>query len=281
MLQNFNAMLADAYKNHYAIGSFNVYNYETIKGVMQAGKETGRPVIVAFGAKYLTNMDLEDVVAVTRALEAKQGLPVCLHLDHCAKLDVIYRAIRAGFTSVMYDGSALPYAENIANTKLVCDIAHACGVSVEAELGSLAAGEHSHEGTADDKEIYTDPKAAADFIRATGVDALAVSVGTVHGMYKGTPNVRVDITKAINEACGIPLVLHGGSGTPEDKIRGCIENGVTKINVNTEISVYTVDKTAERLAAEGKKPHLSELALMQQGAVAEVVKKYMAFFEGR
>ena len=122
-------------------------------------------------------------------------------------------------TSVMYDGSALPFEENLKNTRLICKAAHAVGVSVEAELGSLAAGEHSHEGTPEDREIYTDPDMAGEFAEETGADALAVSIGTVHGQYKGTPCIRTDILKKINEACGIPLVLHGGSGTPEATIR--------------------------------------------------------------
>ena len=279
MLTNFNAMLKDAYDKHYAVGSFNVYNFETMKGVVDAAVRMGvQSVIVAFGAKYLSNMTLKDAHSMARVLSEESGLPVCLHLDHCSDMDTVYRAIGTGFGSVMYDGSALPYAQNAENTRRVCEVAHACGVSVEAELGSLAAGEASHEGSADDREVYTDPKAAAEFVQFTGVDALAVSVGTVHGLYKGTPNIRLDILKEINAACGIPLVLHGGSGIPEESISACIKNGITKINVNTEISHYTVARTAEVLAAEGKKPHLSVLALQQQKFVADVVEKYIRFF---
>ncbi len=279
MLTNFNAMLADAYEKHYAVGSFNVYNFETMKGVVDAAKRMGvRAVIVAFGAKYLSNMTLEDAHSMAKTLSEENDLPVCLHLDHCSDPDVVYRAICAGFGSVMYDGSALPFAKNLENTRRVCQVAHTCGVSVEAELGSLAAGEASHEGSASDREVYTDPKAAAEFVRETGVDALAVSVGTVHGLYKGTPNIRLDILKDINEACGIPLVLHGGSGIPEETISACIQSGITKINVNTEISHYTMERTAEIFAAGGKLPHLSVLALKQQQFVADVVEKYIRFF---
>ncbi len=280
MLTNFNDMLGDAYKNGYAVGSFNAYNYETIRGIIEAGRSFGsKSVIVAFGYKYLVNMELDDVVAVTKTLADRSGLSVCLHLDHTPDVPTIFKAIRAGFGSVMYDGSALPFAENLANTKLVCDVAHASGVSVEAELGSLAAGEHSHEGSADDREVYTSPEQAAQFIKETGVDALAVSIGTVHGVYKGEPNIRIDILQEINAACGIPLVLHGGSGVPEETIRETIKNGISKINVNTEISMYAVDKLKAGLA-EGK-PHLSVLSKVEEEAVREVVEKYMAFFQGR
>ena len=128
-------------------------------------------------------------------------------------------------------------------------------------------------------EVYTNPDAAHEFIQKTGVDALAVSIGTVHGLYKGTPNIRVDILKAINEKLHIPLVLHGGSGTPEEKVKECISNGIAKINVNTEISDYTVQRTRELLEKEN--PHLSVAALNQMQYVAEVVQKYMGIFENK
>lgn len=277
MLINFSEMLKKAHREGYAVGSFNVYNYETMRGVCEAAKELKSPLIVAFGDKYLENMGFDEAVSMARALSDRLELDLCLHLDHCPDMAHVFAAIRAGFGSVMYDGSALPYLENLNNTVEVCKVAHACGVSVEAELGSLAAGDQSHEGSADDREVYTDPDAAQEFVLKTGVDALAVSVGTVHGLYKGTPNIRQDILQEINQKTGIPLVMHGGSGIPEEMIRESIRNGICKINVNTEISVYTVSKTAELLAGE-KKPHLSVIAVKQQGYVKEVVEKYIRFF---
>lgn len=276
MLTNFNAMLQTAYEQKKAIGSFNFYNYETLKGILHAAGQMHAPVIASFGRKYLSNMSFDEVKAITAASADICKTDVCLHLDHCDNMEIIYQAVRAGFTSVMYDGSALPFEENAANTKRICEIAHACGVSVEAELGSLAAGAASHEGSADDIEVYTSPDAAEEFVQRTGVDALAVSIGTVHGLYKGTPDIRVDILKAVNEKLHIPLVLHGGSGTPEEKVKECISNGIAKINVNTEISDYTVQRTRELLAAEN--PHLSVVALNQMQYVSEVVQKYMSIF---
>lgn len=277
MLHNFNEMLNAARAGGYAIGSFNAYNYETMKGAVLAAKRLNLPVIVAFGAKYLANMSLEDARATAASLAEGHGVPVCLHLDHCPDLGVVFRAIRAGFTSVMYDGSSLPFEENVSNTARVCEVAQACGVSVEAELGSLAATETSHEGSADDKEVYTSPEAAKSFVKRTGCDALAVSVGTMHGLYKGAPNIRLDILKEINAALGVPLVLHGGSGIPEEMIRACIDEGIAKINVNTEISSYVIAKTRDLLAAE-KPPHLASAAEKQTGYVSEIVEKYMRFF---
>ena len=276
MLTNLKSILDVAYANKYAVGSFNGYNSETFRGIIEAGKETKTPIILAFGAKYLTNFSLESAAALTKSLAEDLDIPVCLHLDHCADMDVVFRAIKAGFGSVMYDGSMLPYEQNLANTKKVCEVAHACGVSVEAELGSLAAGDKSHEGSADDKEVYTDPKLAKEFVEITKVDALAVSVGTVHGLYKGKPNIRFDILEEINKEVGIPLVMHGGSGIPEDDILKSIANGISKINVNTEIATYAVEQTAKYL--QEKQPHFSVLSLKQEEFVKDIVKKYIAFF---
>ena len=173
MLVNLKCILDEAYKNYYAVGSFNGYNFETFKGIVEAGAETNTPVILAFGAKYLPNMSVETAAAMAKSLSEEVSIPVCLHLDHCKDQNVVYRALKAGFGSVMYDGSALPFEENLRNTLDVCRVAHACGASVEAELGSLAAGERSHEGSAEDVEAYTDPEAAKQFVDGTGVDALA------------------------------------------------------------------------------------------------------------
>ncbi len=276
MLTNLSDILTLAYDNKYAVGSFNAYNYETFKGIIDAGVETNTPIIVAFGAKYLENMSLETASSLVRSIAQEISIPVCLHLDHCSDLNTIFRAIKAGFGSVMYDGSALPFEDNLKNTKLVCKVAHASNVSVEAELGSIAAGDKSHEGKSTDIEAYTDPLAAKRFVEETKVDTLAVSIGTVHGLYKGKPNIRIDILKSINENLAIPLVLHGGSGTPEEDILNCIANGISKINVNTEISTYTIDKTTEFLSE--KQPHLSVLSLNQIENVKEIVKKYISFF---
>ncbi len=275
MMVNLSAVLNDARRHKYAVGSFNVYSYETIRGVIEAGNELGYPTIVAFGENYLKNMALDEVAAIVGAMAQKAKIPLVLHLDHCKSFDNIVRAIRAGFTSVMYDGSSLPFAENMKQTAQIVRMAHAANTSVEAELGALAGGEFSNEEAA--AEIYTDPEQAAQFTAATGVDALAVSIGTVHGMYKGIPRIEIGVLQKIAAVADIPLVLHGGSGTPENIVRECIQNGIAKINVNTEISVYTVEKV-KALLATGEHYHLSQLALKEVGYVKEVVTKYAAMF---
>jgi fructose-bisphosphate aldolase class II len=275
MMVNFSQMLKEARRVGYAVGSFNVYSYETIRGVIEAGQELRSPMIVAFGESYLQNMALDEVFALVNAMARKAEIPLALHLDHCKSFAHIVQAIRAGFTSVMFDGSSLPLEENMQKTAQVVAVAHAANVSVEAELGALAGGQFSNEEAGE--EIYTDPEQAALFVQRTGIDALAVSIGTVHGMYKGTPRVNVDVLKKIAAVLDISLVLHGGSGTPEEIVRACIRQGIAKINVNTEISMYTVEKV-KALLDSGKHYHLSQLALQEVGYVKEVVKKYATMF---
>lgn len=278
MLINLREILAEAYENNFAIGAFNAYNFETFKGIIKAGETTNSPVIVAFGAKYIANMSLQSASAIVTSLAEESSSAVCLHLDHCSSLDLIFKAIKAGFGSVMYDGSALSFEENVRNTKLVCSVAHACGVSVEAELGSIATGSQSHEGEAESAEVFTDPEVAKRFWTETNVDALAVSIGTVHGYYKGKPDIQIGILKKIKERLRIPLVLHGGSGTPREDILSCIANGIAKINVNTEISTSVVERSAELLSKE--RVHFSVLSSNQAEYVNEVVQEHIKMFRG-
>lgn len=275
MIVNMSSILNDARKHGYAIGSFNVYNYETIRAVIESAEEMQIPVIVAFGERYMENMDFDTVSSIVNSISKNLSIPVALHLDHCKSFDNIVKAIRFGFTSVMFDGSGLDYKDNIEKTKLVVSVAHAAGVTVEAELGSIASGNFSSEEGGD--EIYTDPEQAREFVDLTGTDALAVSIGTVHGLYKGEPRINIDVLKAIAGKVQIPLVLHGGSGTPEKVIRDCIKNGICKINVNTEISMFAVSKLKE-LIQSNTNIHLSKVSLMQVKFIKEIVKKYISLF---
>ena len=277
MLVNLKTILEGTREEKRAVGSFNIYSYPTIMGVADAVKKTGKKAIISFGASYLVNMDLKTVVYIVNEAAKKADADVALHLDHCKDLDIIKNAIDASFTSVMYDGSALDFEENVKNTQTVCKMAHEKNVSVEAELGSLALGAYSNETDIDHGQAYTDPAKAKEFVERTGVDALAVSIGTVHGMYKAKPNIRIDILEKIAKEVSIPLVLHGGSGTPEETILKCIENGICKINVNTEISQYTVGKIAAKIAEEPN-THLSKLTLLTEEYVSEIVEKYIKLF---
>ncbi|MGS0972833.1 MAG: class II fructose-bisphosphate aldolase [Candidatus Izemoplasmataceae bacterium] len=275
MINNLTNMLKKASEKKFALGSFNVYNYETIKGVFNAIKETSSDGIIAFGAKYTSNMELNEVANLIRTISTKYNKDIAIHLDHCADVKLIKEAIEAGFTSVMYDGSHLPFEENMKQTKEVCEYAHARGVTVEAELGSIALGGDSNEDHHEEK--YTDPVQAARFVKETGVDCLAISIGTVHGTYKGTPNISVDRLKEIRDVVDIPLVLHGGSGTPVAVIKECIENGICKININTEMSKEAVKLMVDTVK-EKPGSHFSQLSVLSRNKVTEVAKKHIELF---
>lgn len=277
MRSNMTGMLQQAQTAGRAIGSFNVYSFETIAGVLQAARAAEQPVILAFGERYLENMDFSTVAAIAEQLGSAGDVEYALHLDHCKDLGNVYRAMQAGFTSVMYDGSALPFEENVANSAAVVRVARALGISVEAELGSLASGDNSQESEDAEQQVYTDPDQAAEFVERTGVDALAVSIGTVHGTYRGKPNIRVDILRRIRSAVTVPLVLHGGSGTPPATITECIAAGICKINVNTEISTAAAARLQQALR-DGSAPHLSVISSQLVGYVADAVGPYLQQF---
>jgi len=275
MVNNLIVPLKKAQADQRALGSFNIYNYETIKGVFNAIENANTDGIIAFGAKYLSNMTLTEVSNLVRTVSSRYPKDIVIHLDHCSDFKIIKEAIDAGFTSVMFDGSHLPYEENVAATKEVCDYAHQRGVSVEAELGCIALGGNSNEDHQEEK--YTDPLQAKDFVERTGVDCLAVSIGTVHGTYKGTPNISIDRLKEINDLVDIPLVLHGGSGTPEEIIKTCIKNGICKININTEMSKDAVELMYSTIQ-ENDQVHLSQLSVLARKQITKVATKYIELF---
>jgi len=277
MLITLTPLLLDARAKGVAIGSFNVYSYDTARAVLEAGASTNTPVIVAFGEKYLSNMSFGDIAAICASVARDHAIDYVLHLDHCKSLDNIEKAIAAGFSSVMIDGSNLGFADNVNLTRQAVAMAHAAGVSVEAELGSLAAGADAQEVGAGAGQVYTDAGEAADFVATTGVDALAVSIGTVHGSYKGKPDIRIDVLDAIRAVVDTPLVLHGGSGTPELTIRACIRAGITKINVNTEISQAAVAQVRTALTGPTQ-PHLADVDLVVQKAAMGVVVEQNTLF---
>lgn len=251
-------MFQKAYQEHYAIGAFNINHLELIQAVVEAAGDLRSPVILqasSFTAKYT---DLEYLVQAADLAAKIAGIPVAMHLDHGESLEVAKQFIDAGFTSVMIDGSHYPYEENVAITKSVCDYAHAHGVTVEGELGTISGIE---DGVSSDKGLYTDPQQALDFVHRTGVDSLAVAVGTSHGAYKfkpgQKPKLRFDILQEIEQVlAGLPIVLHGASsvnqedvktinefggsiqkaiGIPEEMLAEAAKMAVCKVNVDTDL----------------------------------------------
>lgn len=245
MLVTMKEMLADAKAKKYAIPAFDVSNYEMIKAVIDVCEEERSPALFMCLKPDMQNKGIKFITAMLREAAEHYTVPVCIHLDHATDIEDIKEAIDNGFTSVMYDGSVLSFEENAAKTKEVVDLAHAKGVSVEAELGHVCdaiagTGEDALLGNAEAKEenpedTLTDPEEVKKFVEITGVDALAVAVGTAHGVYRSTPTLRIDRLTEIDEIAGIPLVLHGGSGTPDDQVKEAIKHGITKINVYSDL----------------------------------------------
>jgi len=274
MLANLNDVLIPARKLGYAIGSFNIHNLETVQVVFDAATSLNQPVIIAFGEKVSHISDIQLIGKCVHTLANRTQIPIVLHLDHCKSIDFIVKAIQAGFTSVMYDGSSLPVAENIKNTSEVVRLAHAADITVEAELGSVPA-EDTGQVIVEDQ--LTKPEEAKEFIEKTGCDALAIAIGTIHGNYVGEPKIYHHRLKEIAKAVSIPLVLHGGSGNTEKDLKLAIEEGITKININTEISNAAVKKIKE-LFKEDFSDHLSVLSDQIRNPMLEVIKEKMMLF---
>ena len=239
MLVSMQEMLADARDNHYAIPAFDVSNYDMMKAVLEACEEERSPALLMALGVDLQGRDMNLLASMVRSASEHFQIPVCLHLDHATDFDLIQRAIAAGFSSVMYDGSVLDFDNNAKNTAEVVRYAHAHGITVEAELGHVgngSVGSISETGTdTDPGESLTVPEEVVRFVEITDVDALAVAIGTAHGVYQKTPELRIDRLDEITALCRRPLVLHGGSGTPNDQMQNAIRHGITKINIYSDV----------------------------------------------
>ncbi len=235
MLVTLEEILRDAEERKYGVGLFNMLNLEMARGIIEAAEQEKSPLILGVAEVHLPLIPFEYAALIMNDIAKKASVPVCLHFDHGTDYNKIKTAVDAGFSSVMYDGSALPYEENIANTLAVSKMAHAKGVSVEAELGHVGGGEG---GTEDGiEEMYTRVDQVTDFIKRADIDALAVAIGTAHGKYKTKPVLDIGRLAEIYKVSDKPLVLHGGSGLSDDDFRNTIANGIRKINICTEMCV--------------------------------------------
>ena len=239
MLVSMKEMLEDARENRYALPAFDVSNYDMMKAVLEACEEERSPALLMALGVDLEGRDMNLLVSMIRSASDYFNIPICLHLDHATNFDFIKRAINAGFSSVMYDGSVLDFENNAKNTAQIVQYAHAHGITVEAELGHVgnaSVGSISETGTdTDPGESLTVPEEVAKFVEITDVDALAVAIGTAHGVYQKTPELRIDRLEEITAVCNRPLVLHGGSGTPDDQMQNAIRHGITKINIYSDV----------------------------------------------
>lgn len=235
-LHNTNAMLLDAQQNHYAVPAFNIHNLETLQTVVDTCQELHSPVILAATPSTVRYADQDYLVALTGAAMEKKTIPMSFHLDHHEDVAAIKSAIAAGCRSAMIDASKLPFEENIAKVKEVVEFAHACGASVEAELGKLV-GQEDDLVVSEADSAYTDPDNAVEFVEKTGIDSLAVAIGTAHGLYKGRPHLDFDRLQAIRAKVSIPLVLHGASDVPDELVTKAIELGICKVNIATDLKI--------------------------------------------
>lgn len=278
MLMNMKDLLAVANEHNFAVPAFNISDYNMFNGIMEACEEKQAPVIIAIHPDELSHIGTDMVQAIISKAN-KTKLPVVIHLDHGASYEQVITAIQAGFTSVMIDGSSLPFEENIAVCKKVCEAAHAVNVSVEGELGTIGTTDKEAEAGAA-QIIYTNPDDAVKFVEATGVDTLAIAIGTCHGLYpKGMkPELKLDLLKEIKSKVSIPLVLHGGSNNPDKEIGESVTLGVNKINISSDIKAAYYIKMREVLKDEGlREPNTIQPACV--AAMKEVAYHKIELFQ--
>lgn len=247
-LVNMKDLLSDARKRNYAVGSFSIANMEMVMGVIKAAEETKSPIILQIAEVRLNYSPLYLIGPLMIAAAKKAKVPVAVHLDHGTSLECIKEALELGFTSVMFDGSHLPFEENVEMTKKVVECAKPYGAAVEAEIGCVGGSE---DGSVDIAMRCTSPSQAVEFVEKTQVDALAIAIGNAHGNYKEAPCLRFDILEKVRDSVDVPLVLHGGTGISEDDFIKCHQNGIKKINIATA-TFDSVKNQAEKQFSEGQ-----------------------------
>ncbi|AKM81985.1 TPA: class II fructose-bisphosphate aldolase [Candidatus Berkelbacteria bacterium] len=265
MLVTSKQIILDAQRGKYAIGAFNTSDMEITKAIIWAAEKMKSPVIIQTSEKAIAYAGLEEITAIVKVEAKKSKVPVALHLDHGSKLEVISECIKAGYTSVMFDGSRLPLAENIIFTRQAVEMSHRAGIPCEAELGAVRkVGE---------EESFTDPSEVAEFVKKTGVDFLATAIGTAHGVIVGhTDKPKIDLLKKIRRKTSVPLVLHGASDVSDEDIKSVVANGICKINIDTDIR-HTFAETIREMA----KKNLDD----PRDIMAQVMKDIQKLIEGK
>lgn len=264
-------ILAPAKAGGYAVGAFNVHSLEIIPSVIEVAVQERSPIILQFTEGTLNFCGYDEIRILAGELARTASVPITLHFDHGGSYELAARAIQAGFSSVMIDASKKPFDENVATTRKVVELAHACGVSVEAELGRVAGKEENISVSAAEAK-YTSVDEAVRFVEATGVDALAVAVGTVHGFYKWEPKLAHELLEELQAAVPVPLVLHGGSGVPDEEIRKAVARGIHKVNVATEAKDAWARALRQSLADQPDEYDPRPILTPVKQAVQEVVR---------
>lgn len=264
MLTTGKVILDVANEHNFAVPAFNISDWAMFQGIVEISEETNAPLLVAIHPDEVRHIGREMITGIIERSH-RSSVPIAIHWDHGATYEQILEAIRIGFTSVMIDGSLKPFEENVAISRKVTESAHALGLSVEAELGTIGANDsYAEAGSAE--IIYTDPDDAVTFVEQTGVDSLAVAIGTFHGLYPAhlKPELKLDLLKEIKSRVSIPLVLHGGSGNPDDEIREAARIGINKINISTDIKIAYHNKMREVL---GNDPKMREPNAIQPACI--------------
>ncbi len=278
MLANLNDVLKPAKQGGYAVGLFNTVNLELAKGVLAAAEELKAPVIIGTAEIFLPYSTLEELSYFLLPMAEKASVPVVVHLDHGLKAETCKRALELGFTSIMYDCSTDDYETNVNKVREMTELAHKVGATIEAELGHVGDNENSAEGSnhlSDPSAYYTVPSQAKDFVDKTGVDALAIAVGTAHGTYKLPPKLDFDRITEIANMIDTPLVLHGGSGLSDSDFRTAIAHGISKVNIFTDINLAGAKAAVD---AYGNGKGMTDMILPSIEAVKKSVMEKMLLF---
>lgn len=279
MVVNTKEMLLRAQKEGYAVPAFNIHNLETIQVIVETAAELGSPVILAGTPGTFSYASRDYIQAIVEVAAKKYQVPIALHLDHHETLEDIKASVELGTKSVMIDASHHPFEENVKIVKEVVDYAHANGATVEAELGRLG-GQEDDLVVDEADSFFTDPKAAKEFADKTGIDSLAVAIGTAHGLYAAEPKIDFERLEQIREVVDIPLVLHGASGIPEADVRRCIELGCTKVNIATELKIPFSSHLREYLVqhpeANDPRKYMEPAKAAMKAVVAEKIKMCMS-----
>lgn len=279
MLVPFKSILQNARNGRYAVGAFNCLSLEHVMGAIQAAEELRSPIILQLAEVQFPCAPMELMAPVYLEAARKASVPVAVHLDHGQSLETCVKAIQSGFNSVMFDGAELSFEDNVRQTAEIVRIAHAAGVDVEAELGRVGDTGFGGEGTGDaTPDVFTDVEESAEFIRRTGVEALAIAIGNLHGRYVATPKLNIGRLKEIASRNELPLVLHGGSGTSEEDFKACIHNGICKINVATALQMAVTDAVRKYLSENEAAGYIDTKSVIVE-ATKESVKQHILLFE--
>lgn len=278
MIVPFHEILQDAYKRHYAVGAFNMLSVEHLMGAIKAAEELKSPIILQLAEVQFPCAPIEYMAPMYIEAATKASVPVCVHLDHGQSVETCVKALKLGFKSVMFDGAHLPFDENVKYTQQVVEIARKNGADIEAELGKIGETSFGKSDKDELPDVFTDVEESAKFIELTKVDALAIAIGNLHGRYIGTPHLNIKRLQEISERNGLPLVLHGGSGTSEADFKACAHNGISKVNVATALQMAVTDGIVNYLKT-AKNPNYLDMKDDMVEATKQAVEWHMRLFE--